>query len=141
MQTRLTGALAVNITSIQKNSNTPFRFKNFTWRKRIRTKSFLSYLTSYPTARRSYGKNYKEIAEVFFLFLFWMNTFPAESGGARRCSRSLATSRLPYLEATCRGVKPFCGEKQPEKGYYEMCLKTVNAGYPYTSTSSSIMAI
>lgn len=39
---------------------------------------------------------------------FWINTFPAESGGARRCSRSLATSRLPYLEATCRGVKPFC---------------------------------
>lgn len=38
----------------------------------------------------------------------WINTFPAESGGARRCSRSLATSRLPYLEATCRGVKPFC---------------------------------
>lgn len=61
-----------------------------------------------------------------------MHTFPAKSGGARRCSRSLATSRLPYLEATCRGVKPFCGEKQAERGDQEMCLKTVNKGYPYT---------
>lgn len=66
MQTRLTGALAVNLTSMQKNSNTPFRFKTFTWRKTIRqtfrewTQSFLSYLTSYSTARRSYGKNYKD---------------------------------------------------------------------------------
>lgn len=34
-------------------------------------------------------------------------TFPAESAAARRCKRSFATSRLPYLAATCRGVKPF----------------------------------
>lgn len=34
-------------------------------------------------------------------------TFPAESAAARRCRRSFATSRLPYLAATCRGVKPF----------------------------------
>lgn len=54
--------------------------------------------------------------------LFWMHTFPAESGGARRCSRSLATSRLPYLEATCRGVKPFCGDKkQTGVRYYSTC--------------------
>lgn len=44
-----------------------------------------------------------------------MNTFPAESGGARRFSSSLATSRLPYLAATCRGVKPFCREKTEKK--------------------------
>lgn len=34
-------------------------------------------------------------------------TFPAESAAARRCKRSFATSRLPYLAATCKGVKPF----------------------------------
>lgn len=47
-----------------------------------------------------------------------VNTFPAESGGARRCSRSLATSRLPYLEATWRGVKPFCRQKHPHSSDY-----------------------
>lgn len=34
-------------------------------------------------------------------------TFPAESAATRRCSSSLATVRLPYLAATCSGVKPF----------------------------------
>lgn len=40
---------------------------------------------------------------------FFFFTFPAASGEALFCRRRLATSILPYLAATCRGLNPFCG--------------------------------
>lgn len=48
--------------------------------------------------------------------IFLVFTFPASSIRALRCKRSFATSRLPYLAATCRGVKPFYKEKR------EICI-------------------
>lgn len=39
-------------------------------------------------------------------------TLPASSGSALLCRRSFATSRFPYLAATCRGVNPFCKEER-----------------------------
>lgn len=39
-------------------------------------------------------------------------TLPASSGSALLCRRSFATSRFPYLAATCRGVNPFCEEER-----------------------------
>lgn len=73
-------------------------------------------------------------------FVFWMNTFPAESGGAWRCSRSLATSRLPYLEATCRGVKPFCGEKHTKK-YLKQRMQHIYTQVNWGQTSSIIIYV
>lgn len=49
----------------------------------------------------------KSCRHTFLIF-----TFPASSKSALRCKRSFATSRLPYLAATCRGVKPFYKEKE-----------------------------
>lgn len=114
IQTRLTGALVVNLTSMQRNSNTPFKFTfKYTSRKRALTRFNVECIHSihhtvlHCTVHIIYTA---KTIKITVGLLFLMHTFPAESEGARRCSRSLATSRLPYLEATCRGVNPFCIE-------------------------------
>lgn len=49
------------------------------------------------------------ILDVPLLTYGWrVLTFPAALGLAPRSSNSSATSTMPYLDATCRGVKPFC---------------------------------
>lgn len=44
-------------------------------------------------------------------------TFPAALGLAPLSSSSSATSTLPYLDATCSGVKPFCRGRQSGYGH------------------------
>lgn len=47
-----------------------------------------------------------------------LHTFPAQSGAAPRCSSSRTTSRLPYLEATWSGVKPFCRDEHKQSALH-----------------------
>lgn len=73
-------------------------------------KAKCAIIPSVPAARGQCWRTTRQIQWVYYVKVARLicPTFPAASGDAFFWSRRLATSSLPYLAATCKGVNPFC---------------------------------